>query len=506
MGADLVIGVDVGAPLAREEDLTSFVAILSQAMGLLGATSTARQRDLCDLLITPDITDLSPMDFDRMAEIIAGGRAAAEAMLPELRALAADLGPSTDTPLRPPPAGPARFHLSDLAFEGLQETRIEVITDVCGLDVGDTVSLDDIERSVQRIYSTGFYERVSYRVESAPDGRRLRFFAVEKTVDFFRFGLRYDSYEELSAIFNLLLRNKPGRGSTLNLDVIVGSSNHIVLNHILHPGLHRGLALLSRLGYMDEFIDVYDESAPVFRIDVKAAYGEFLLGNTFSNRLALGAGVRGELVGIDVGYTLWEVPRLDENLFALVGALWWDSLNRTQFPTSGVSFYTRHEYSDRTWGSNTDFSRHFADLQAFAPLHGRVTLLGHLVAGTLTGDEPPVHYAFFLGGMDLPVLLLERRLSRVSFLGLNGRELAGRHIQFAQAGVQIEASHRMFFTLRANAGAAYDGETFDVQGQRYENGAGLTLGLRTPLGPLEITGAYGSREEFIGHLSFGMKF
>jgi len=506
MGADVVIGVDVGAPLAERDELSSFFSILGQAMNLLGAASTSRQRELCDILVTPDISNVSAMDFGRMEEIIAGGRAAAEAVLPQLRELSARLDAADEVPRTVALARPDTFVLRGVALEGLDKVERKAIEAAFALRIGETVTIDDVERAVGRMYSSGFFERVSYRIEEAPDGRTLRVFAIEKNVDYFRFGLRYDSHEELAAIFNLLYRNKFGQGSLLSIDAIVGAHNHLTLHHIIHPGLRQRLAMQTRLGYTDEFIDLYYENERFAQLDLKSVFGEFLVGNTFSDRMALGAGVRGEWVDINSELSIIELPGGEQNLFALVGVGWYDSLDRTQFPTSGVSFFTRHEYSESNWGSDIRFSRHYFDLETFVPLGGKVTLLGQVMAGTSTGDDVPAHYLFTLGGVDIPVLLLERQMTRISFLGLHARQLLGQHTQFAQAGLQFQTSRRTLVLLRGNAGTAFFGSSFDFRDRSYEHGYGVTLGVMTPLGPLELTGSYGSAEELIGHLSVGMKF
>lgn len=506
MGADVVIGVDVGAPLAKSEELTSFLSILGQAVNLLGAASTTHQRELCNILVTPAVGDISPLDFSSTAETIAAGRAAAEAVLPQLRELAARLGPVEDAEPGTAPEAPSDFVLQGIVLEGLEGVELEVVEAGFGLEVGTTASIDDVERAVGHMFSTGFFERVGYQLEKVPDGRTLRVFAVEKNVNYFRFGLRYDSDEELSAIFNLLYRNKLGQSSILNIDAIVGAHNHLIINHIIHPALRRRLALQTRLGYTDEFIDLYVGNDRVAQLDLKSAYGEFLVGNTFSDRMALGVGIRGEWMDVVSALSTIELPGAEQDLFALVGALRYDSLDRTHFPTSGIAFLTRHEYSESTWGSDARFSRHYADFKFFAPLVGKTTLLGHLVAGTTTGDDIPPSYLFILGGIDTPVLLLERQATRASFLGLYSRQLLGRHVQFAQAGLQFQMSRRTLLLLRGNVGTTYGGADFDLQNVTYSHGYGATLGVMTPLGPLELTGSYGSAETLIGHLSVGMKF
>ncbi|MDQ7054494.1 MAG: patatin-like phospholipase family protein, partial [candidate division KSB1 bacterium] len=87
LGADIVIGVDVGQPLRSAERLKSFVEIIDQALSLSAAFSTREQRELCDILIVPQLDDLSFSSFNQADRLIRLGEAAARRQLPQLLAL-----------------------------------------------------------------------------------------------------------------------------------------------------------------------------------------------------------------------------------------------------------------------------------------------------------------------------------------------------------------------------------------------------------------------------------
>lgn len=81
MGADIIIGVNVGTRLSSKEELQSLLSILNQTLII---TDYARQRenmDLCDVLIIPDLKEFSTTDFDpsTIQAIIQRGNEAARA-------------------------------------------------------------------------------------------------------------------------------------------------------------------------------------------------------------------------------------------------------------------------------------------------------------------------------------------------------------------------------------------------------------------------------------------
>ena len=88
MGADIVIAVDISTPLLTEDELGSALKITIQLTGILTRRNAEAQIATLteeDVLLIPDLGDITSADFDRAAEAIPTGVAAAEASLESLR-------------------------------------------------------------------------------------------------------------------------------------------------------------------------------------------------------------------------------------------------------------------------------------------------------------------------------------------------------------------------------------------------------------------------------------
>ncbi len=90
LGAQKIIAVDISSPLLKEdnEDFESFLSIYNHLNSLL--TVRNRERDVKklqpdDLLIVPDLGDISFVSFDRAADAVAIGEEAARLQIDELR-------------------------------------------------------------------------------------------------------------------------------------------------------------------------------------------------------------------------------------------------------------------------------------------------------------------------------------------------------------------------------------------------------------------------------------
>jgi len=96
MGADFVIGVDLGSGLAgrhvqskarnREPNM---VEVLAESLNIMQARITRSRLagEPADVLVTPRLGDLGSLEYHRAAESIQEGRAAAELALPQIRQL-----------------------------------------------------------------------------------------------------------------------------------------------------------------------------------------------------------------------------------------------------------------------------------------------------------------------------------------------------------------------------------------------------------------------------------
>jgi len=81
MGAEFILGVNVGAPILKRDQLNDMMDVMNQAFNLGGYQKEQENIKLADIVITPDITDFGTGDFasDKVEQIINMGDMAASA-------------------------------------------------------------------------------------------------------------------------------------------------------------------------------------------------------------------------------------------------------------------------------------------------------------------------------------------------------------------------------------------------------------------------------------------
>ncbi|HSE39284.1 MAG TPA: patatin-like phospholipase family protein, partial [Acidobacteriota bacterium] len=88
MGVDIIIGVDIGTPLGKRESMSSITGVLGQMIGVVTIENVRRNRELADILITPNLKQYFTMDFQAARDITDLGYAGTEQEASKLLPLA----------------------------------------------------------------------------------------------------------------------------------------------------------------------------------------------------------------------------------------------------------------------------------------------------------------------------------------------------------------------------------------------------------------------------------
>ena len=166
LGADFLIAVDVGEALdSTATERLSFLDVLVETAFFQAARLDEAQKQLVDVLIQPDVSGLTRASFADAAEWIRRGEEAAEAVLPQLRQLA---GLSTTPNSSPREALPERAFVSEIIVRGVHDGGIELVHARLKLQERTWLTPDEIEGAIGRVFGTGLFDEVTYRVVPHP--------------------------------------------------------------------------------------------------------------------------------------------------------------------------------------------------------------------------------------------------------------------------------------------------------------------------------------------------
>ncbi|HEY3431699.1 MAG TPA: patatin-like phospholipase family protein [Rhodocyclaceae bacterium] len=216
MGADVIIAVNIGTPLASRESLGNVLGVTRQMISILAGQNVKAQLAKLtpkDVLITPELGKLSSLDFPNALGGIDAGATAALKATQALAPLA--LSPAqwqAHLTARPGLAS----HQGKLAFvqvEGTQRSNSEALLAGITTEPGQEASDARFQADAARLLGRGDFERVDYRLTDSALGND-RFGVVYQVQEkewgphFLRLGLGGSTDFEGSAGFDLLLGHR----------------------------------------------------------------------------------------------------------------------------------------------------------------------------------------------------------------------------------------------------------------------------------------------------------
>jgi NTE family protein len=497
LGADIIIGIDVGSPLKPADKLISVLEIIYQ-LGMSGAVCSQPHRELCDVLVTPDVNEFTFADFDQAAEIIARGERAARKTLQECAEKIDFLSPvaSPNRQCRKMPARQDTLSIASLHLEGVSAEQREFVIAALNLNIPDKVTIEELENAVDRVYSTQLFERMTYQLKEAGNGMALNLIATGKPANAFRFGIRYESDLGTSLLFSKIRRNVTGPGSRLLFELRVGQPVKVDAKYFAPLGSDPDLGFELRANYTGARMEMYENGRRSASYRARSYALEVFLGTILSRSMAWGIGLKNELVHLDPDIAL-KVSVAERRVYAApFGLLHVDAIDRTVFPRQGLSILLKSECVYKV-GQDLKFSkrywRHFFDGRAYLPIWERLSLSSHALLGLTSSSGTFLSHRFFLGGVD-------------SFAGLNPHELSGAQLLALQLGLQYEVMRGKFVILRGNIGKTSDSRQGLVQRKDHVTGAAVTVGAATRFGPVEFTAMHSDRHWLQLHLNLGYKF
>jgi len=278
MGADVVIAVNVGSPLDDPGSLNSPAAVTQQMVTILTNQNVAAQKALLhgsDVLLEPDLGDLSFTDFSRANEGVQGGWLAAQGASQRLAALAL-----------PPEAWQAYVAARKTGPVLEANTRIDAIDinthghippsyvrEYLGVREGERYDAATLNRELAQLSTTGDFESVTQELVSKTeaDGTTRNVLTVdahEKSwgPQFLLFGFGLSNSFNGQGAFNLQIGHRypwlTQGGLEWRNDVVLGSNQAKWHTELRQPVFDRfGFYVAPYAEISRKHIDLYPDNA-----------------------------------------------------------------------------------------------------------------------------------------------------------------------------------------------------------------------------------------------------
>ncbi len=404
--ADVVIAVNISTPSLKRNEITSALSVAAQLVNFLGKQTVDEQLKSLgpqDVLIAPDLGDISAATFDRSAQAVAIGEAATRALADSLRRYS--LPPERYAALRATQIAERKAlgTVDVIRVEGLERTNPAVLRALVESKPGEPLSEEKVGADLRRIYGRGDFESISYHIAGDGGPRAMVIEPREKSwgPDYLKFGLGLASDFQGDNQFNLLLQyrrtwlNRLG-GEWLT-EAQVGQDTHLYseLYQPINEAGHWFVAPYGRIGERTRGVFAGDDKVAEYLVKlgqvgfdggaVLGTWGQLRLGPLWSRVKA----------SVDTGTPV--APTLDENTAGVRALLFVDQTDHAFFPTQGFGLVGSAYAATKALGSDRNYQRLEGVLRG-ATSWGPHTLNYSIAGGTGLDSELPEYEAFTLGG------------------------------------------------------------------------------------------------------------
>jgi NTE family protein len=240
MGADIVIGVYVGFDSQMEpEQLRSLTSIMTRTSLLSGAEDVQSQVPLVDYMIVPDLTGYSPASFTSGVEIMERGEIAARKQIDKLRALADSVNALGPSEVKAELPAHDSILIKEIKILEASPAMSSFVIATTGLEPDSWISNEQLNKGMDKLYGTLFFDRIGYYFEALEEGYRLVFRIKEKADNSLKFALHYDNDYGPGVILNYTLLNSLVDGSRLSITGDISESPQVKGYYDFHLGKKR---------------------------------------------------------------------------------------------------------------------------------------------------------------------------------------------------------------------------------------------------------------------------
>ncbi len=406
MCADVVIAVNISTPPLKRSEITSALSVTGQLLNFLGKQTVDEQlKSLTsrDVLIAPDLGDISAVKFDRSADAIRIGEDATRALSAKLERYS--IPPAQYAALRKTQIAEKKplGTVEEIRITGLDRTNPEVLKGLVESKPGEPLSEAKIGADLRRIYGRDDFESIGYRVSNEYGPRALIIEPKEKSwgPDYLRFGLGLASDFQGDNQFNALVEYRKTwlnrLGAEWTTQVQIGQNTYLSTEFYqpVEPSGRWFVAPYAAVGQLTRSVFSGDEKVAEYL--VKSAQAGLAGGAVLGTWGQFGIGPVWTHINAKVDTGPLVLPAVSENTSGVRARLFVDQMDHAWFPTDGMRGTGSGYAALTSMGSTQSYQRLEGTLLA-ARSWGAHTLQVAAAGGTDLGSEMPAYESFTLGG------------------------------------------------------------------------------------------------------------
>ena len=527
MGADFIIGSDVGGGMEPKDKLDSFVTVLMQTSMFPSNIKDPENRKLCNILVDhlPNLR-FSTADFAKSNEIYKDGKIATTLNLDALVSLAEKLkGYKQRTHELPKVSN--EFIIDTIVYKSISKENIPLVIARTNIKTHTKYTTNDLIEGINRAMGTNLFNQITYSYFLKDENKLgLILNGFEYSKNQVNASLHYDSYRGVGLILNYTARNVLAQSSRLVVTADIAEQPRARIDFQKNFGKNKDWWWGSEAygAFLNQELFIDGKSAD------NMLYNAF----EFNNEANRNINSLKSYAGLGLNYNYTEVkpkndPYLNPNILLLknynfknteVNAHYsYNNMDKVFFATSGTILkvninrsllndvniaFTDVNLTDFS-GSTNGFTKLGFAFEKRVPLKKKTTVMIGFDANFIFQDKLKSNQAsfsnygyaakYFLGG-----ILPSPGSNRFAFPGLNEDELNVTQFMAIKLGTQINPTGKIYLTPHFNIATVgfdnfneYIGDAFSPKGNWDQNketsflmSGGAAISYQSILGPIHF--------------------
>lgn len=526
LGADIIIGSDVGGGMEPEEKLDNMLSVLIQTSMLASNLKNEQNKEICDILVdhVPNITYTSS-DLTKVRRIYAQGKI-------ELNACKFNFVELAEKLKRYPqrahkiPQDSSKIFIDSIAYKGISRDNRDLTKARMDLQPHNKYKAEELINALSRAMGTNIFDQITYNTFQDGDTFGLQFNGVEKTKNKIHGSIHYDDYRDIGLLVNYIGRNVIGNASRMQISLDIAKQPRYRFQYQKNFG--KAYKYWTKSEANGQFLEqeAYLEGESLEDLN----YDYYLFDSQINKNFNSVKNYAG--FGISYEYTTAapkKNPEVANNALdlrdyrfknlELYGHYNYNSMNQVQYATCGTFFQARlarslyHEadvfFVEQTTndvsGPTNGFTKLGMSFEKRIPVSRNFVAVGGAEAGFIFMDDPgedEISFAeygyganYLLGGN-----LIRPRKDDVVFPGLNEGELPVTQFMALKGALQYSPGKKFYLTPHLHLATVgykdfsdFIEHAFSPDGDWYLNNevsvlisAGITASYNSFLGPVDL--------------------
>lgn len=504
MGADIVIGSDVGNEIKDKKDY-NIISVLNQLVAIQSASSTSEQRKLTSILITPDVLEYSATDLEKGKLFVEKGEEAARKQLPLLKDLPKVKRENYLTSSEKDSS--KNIVIKNIEYKNsISEKNRSIINSILENILNREISAEELESSMMKVYGNDIINRIYYEIQD----NTLVIDADINPNNSFGVSVNYLTGYGTTFDVGTTLTNFGKIGSNTLVDFQVGDYLGLNLKNFAYYGYSNKIGIFTNLGYNENPFFIYDGDKKISDSLVKSVDFEIGLLTQYNNQLTASYGIKNSYSKLlqETGSIYPEDIEYSKNYNGAFFRTTFDTLDSNTHANSGVKLDFEYSWEGSFDKSNSNFYGPLYSFDGYVPINKKFTFNYGLYGGVISGDGVTSIDKFIrLGGTKNNM-----HNKDFAFYGYRYQQKLVDEFLIGKLALIYKLDSNLYLSARWNIGTYSDLETESYPNSKkiwedYSQGFDISITYESIFGPFEFSLARNNeKEKILSQISIGYIF